>query len=219
VNPQRRNDALARLKHLGEQTAAHGERMAQERGRFAALATRHADGTAPAAVSAFQLFQTPPDLAARMVAMAGLTDGHRVLEPSAGLGRILDAIASDPARVDVVAVEQSPDCCRHLYQQRRACTLKQGDFLALANSGTLGTFDRVVMNPPFTRGLDYSHTIAAVQLLRPNGRLVGLCYDGAKTARIQSMATHWERIAPGAFRESGTMAGVCLFAIDKAGIP
>ena len=175
MNRQRRNDALARLKHLREQTAARGERMAEERGRFAALASRHADGTAPVAVSAFQLFQTPPELAARMVAMAGLTDGMRVLEPSAGLGRILDAIASDPARVDVVAVEQSPDCCRHLYQQRRACTLKQGDFLNLSGSGTLGHFDRVIMNPPFTKGLDYTHTLAAARLLKPGARLVGLC--------------------------------------------
>jgi phospholipid N-methyltransferase len=150
-----------------------------------------------------------------MVAMAGLTDGMRVLEPSAGLGRILDAIASDPARVDVVAVEQSPDCCRHLYQQRRACTLKQGDFLNLSGSGTLGHFDRVIMNPPFTKGLDYTHTLAAARLLKPGARLVGLCYDGAKAGRIQALATSWERIAPGAFRDSGTMAGVCLFTINN----
>lgn len=215
MNPQRRNDALARLKHLGEQTAARGECMAEERGRFAALATRHTDGTAPVAVAAFQLFQTPPELAARMVALAGLADGMRVLEPSAGLGRILDAIASDPARVDVVAVEQSPDCCRQLYQQRRACTLKQGDFLHLSGSGALGAFDRVIMNPPFKNGLDYVHTMAAARLLSPGGRLVGLCYDGAKSGRIQALATSWERITPGAFRDAGTMAGVCLFTIDN----
>ena len=43
-------------------------------------------------VSAPQLFPTPPSLAARMVDLAGLAIGMRVLEPSAGTGRLLEAL-------------------------------------------------------------------------------------------------------------------------------
>ena len=43
-------------------------------------------------VSAPQLFPTPPGLAARMVDLAGLAIGMRVLEPSAGTGRLLEAL-------------------------------------------------------------------------------------------------------------------------------
>ena len=57
-----------------------------------ALARRHEEGTAPKAVSAWQLFPTPPEIAAQMVTLAGIEPGHRVLEPSAGTGRLLDAI-------------------------------------------------------------------------------------------------------------------------------
>ena len=42
-------------------------------------------------VSAPQLFPTPPGLAARIVSLAGLAIGMRVLEPSAGTGRLWEA--------------------------------------------------------------------------------------------------------------------------------
>lgn len=215
MNPDRRNDARLRLLNIKERTALKGEQMAEERERFAALAARHGNGLAPVAVASFQLFQTPSVIAAYMVRLAGLKDGMRVLEPSAGLGRILSAIADDPAQLaEVVAVEQSPDCCRELYRQRRNATLRQADFLELARSPSLGRFDRVIMNPPFSRGLDYKHTLAARALLTPGGRLVGLCYAGARIPALQALASHWEELPPNSFAAEGTRAGVCLFTID-----
>lgn len=44
-------------------------------------------------VSAPQLFPTPPELAARMVELANIMDGDRVLEPSAGTGRLVQGRA------------------------------------------------------------------------------------------------------------------------------
>ena len=38
-----------------------------------------------------QFFETPADLAARMVDLAQIAPGNRVLEPSAGFGRIVRA--------------------------------------------------------------------------------------------------------------------------------
>jgi hypothetical protein len=43
-------------------------------------------------VSAPQLFPTPPDLAARVVALADIRPGQTVLEPSAGTGNLVRAI-------------------------------------------------------------------------------------------------------------------------------
>ena len=50
----------------------------------------------------YQFYETPPDLARRMVAMAEVSDGHRVLEPSAGKGAILKVL---PLAVHRTAVE------------------------------------------------------------------------------------------------------------------
>ena len=68
---------------------------------------------------------TPEDLAgqseiaARMVAALGaLPDDARILEPSAGLGRLLDAVCSPiGSSVTLVAVEVAPQCAGELFRQ------------------------------------------------------------------------------------------------------
>jgi len=52
-----------------------------------------------------QLFPTPPELADRMVALADIRPGQRVLEPSAGTGRIIDAIRRTAHGYAITAVE------------------------------------------------------------------------------------------------------------------
>jgi hypothetical protein len=49
-------------------------------------------------VSVPNLFPTPPELAARMVELAEIQDGQDVLEPSAGTGRIVDAIRAQDGK-------------------------------------------------------------------------------------------------------------------------
>ena len=56
---------------------------------------------------------------------------------------------------------------------------RQADFLEC--NGDLGTFDRIVMNPPFTNGDDIKHIMHALKMLKPGGRLVAICCH-AKTA-------------------------------------
>lgn len=204
---------LLRLRHLQEQTEAVGEAMDAERPRFEAL--RGAE--APRAVVAFQLFQTPEPLAARAVELLGpLPESARVLEPSAGLGRLYRAIRAAHPSARVQLVEVAPDCCAELYRATEGdslATLAQRDFLA---TDGLGPFDAVVMNPPFQRGMDIRHTRHALAMLRPGGVLVGFCYAGAKQGpALEPMANHWEPIEPGAFRESNTNAGAVLFRIVK----
>jgi len=50
----------------------------------------------------YQFYETPPELARRMVALADVRDGQKVLEPSAGRGAILKAM---PQTVHRTAVE------------------------------------------------------------------------------------------------------------------
>lgn len=210
-----RSRGLLRLRHLQEATEARGEEIAAERGRFQRLA--HEDQS-PRAVSAFNLFQTPPAIADRMIA-AATEDGRelgRVLEPSAGLGRLYQAIRrADPACM-VHLVEIEPALCAELWrlvERDENAILHRGDFLEPLP--VVGGFDSIVMNPPFRLGRDVQHIERARLLLRPGGRLVALCYDGAKqNARLRPVVDRWEVLPAGSFKSEGTGAGVALAVID-----
>ncbi len=109
-------------------------------------------------VAAPPLFPTPADLAARVVELAEIEPGQDVLEPSGGTGNILAAcfhlngagFTGTPAGGKTVAVEINAALAEHLRQEYPQADVRCADFLAC--NGELGTFDRIVMNPPFANG-------------------------------------------------------------------
>jgi len=177
--------------------------------RFDRLRDRHTNGVAPRAVSAFQLFQTPASLAARMVALADIRPHHSVLEPSAGLGRILSPIlAARPDRVH--ACELDAALAGELFHTFPGVELSQGDFL----EKHLGEFDRIVMNPPFHMRSDCKHVLHAAGHLAPAGVLVGLCLATRhREEAIRPLCDYWETIPAGTFRAEGTNVETALFRI------
>lgn len=183
--------------------------------RFDRLAARKENGSAPVAVSAWQLFQTPKPLAAKLVALLGLKNGARVLEPSAGLGRILDALKTFKP-CEVVAVEKAQQCAGQLFNQaREGVTLKQRDFMACLPSD-LGLFDAVAMNPPFHMREDIKHILHALKFLKPGGKLAALCMDTPHREKaLRSMSCHWEKIESGAFKSEGTNTATVLLMIEN----
>jgi protein-L-isoaspartate O-methyltransferase len=202
---------LTRLHAARMVNTETGYRMEEMRPRFQALATRHEDGTAPRAVAAFQLFQTPATLAARMVGLADIKAHHSVLEPSAGLGRLLVPIlARKPGRVH--ACELDATLAGELFTQFPGVELSQGDFL----EKHLGEFDRIVMNPPFHMRADVRHVLHAMGHLAPGGVLVGLCLAGRhREEGIRPLCDHWETIPAGAFKAEGTNVETILFRIQN----
>jgi predicted RNA methylase len=204
---------IMRLLHLREQTEAVGEEMRREAGRFEQLAD---PASKPRAVSAFNLFQTPPAIADTMAGllMDRISSESVVLEPSAGLGRLYSALRDAGHNGQVILVEQSAECCRELYEmtrEDRRISIKQRDFLETSQQ-----VDGVIMNPPFKQGRDVKHVKHALSMLRPGGVLVGLCYDGVKQNKhIKPLADMWKPLPAGSFKSEGTRAGVVLFMIGK----
>lgn len=204
-----------RLHALRMENDAAGFAMSEMRPRFDSLAQRHENGTAPRSVSVYQLFQTPPKIAARLVGLLDLKPGARVLEPSAGLGRLLDALAPfDPS--EVVAVENAPACAGELFRQdRTGVTIKQRDFLAVTPD-ELGLFDAVVMNPPFHMRADIRHIQHALQFVKPGGILAALCLFGPSRSQIlKPIASNWIELPPGAFKSEGTNVATVMLTIRK----
>lgn len=161
-----------------------------------------------------QLFPTPPEIAAQMVELADIEPGQRRLEPSAGTGNLITAM-SDIAG-PIVAVEVSPKLADSL--KRRfddgSVTVHCGDFLE--QNGNLGKFDRVIMNPPFERGIDIQHIKHALNFLKPGGKLVALCANGPRQREaLQPLASKWEDLPAGSFSSQGTGVNVALLVIEK----
>ncbi len=123
-----------------------------------------------------QAFYTPADLANRIVQLADIGPGSRVLEPSAGEGALVGSAVG--AGADIVAVEQNQKDYAILSTKfGDRATICLGDFLGFAPAG-LGTFDAVVMNPPFTRGQEVVHVRHAMKFLKLGGVLVSVMSNG-----------------------------------------
>jgi len=162
-------------------------------------------------VTAPQLFPTPPDLAARMAHIADIQPGHSVLEPSAGTGNLIKAFPCVRPSGYVVAVEVNCHLADTL--QPLADEIHQADFLAC--NGELGTFDRIVMNPPFTHGEDIKHILHARAKLNPGGKLVALCANGPRQQdTLKPLADYWEDLPAGSFKAEGTAVNVALLVIE-----
>lgn len=215
-------ESLQRLQGLRLDITAAADRAAFARRRFADLENRKEEGTAPRAVSSFNLFQTPAPIATRMAQMIAGEEAGRILEPSAGLGRIYRALRETllmPARI--IMVEQSAECCAEL---RKTTTGNEGDrvfesdFLSISAFELGGEFDAVCMNPPFKMGTDIRHILHAFEMLAPGGLLVSLCYNGSRqNAKLKPMCDSWELLPEGSFKAEGTSAEVALLTMRKDG--
>lgn len=223
MNDSRRTGIL-RLRHLREVNEAKVEEMEAVAPRFAALAN---NGAAPKVVVARQLFQTPEPLTARLVELltANRPSIGRVLEPSAGLGRLYRAVRAIHPSAPITMVDISPDCCGELYRITESdtlATLVTGDFLPMNWLRLGGQFDSVVMNPPFHGGAlsgDIAHILKASGFLLPGGRLVSICAVGPRQRKaLQPIASQWIDLPRGSFKSEGTNVETAIVVIDRPSV-
>ena len=175
-------------------------------------------------VTAPQLFPTPSHLAARMVDASGVKPGMRVLEPSAGTGRLLEALPGvvpfGPNRqtaLQVVAVEVSAPLAAKLDASGLAGVVHCADFLT-TTVDQLGAFDVVIMNPPFLGGIDVQHIKHALTMVKPGGRLVALCANGPRQREklqpvVDACGGDWEDLPADTFKSEGTGVRVAMLTI------
>lgn len=207
-------ETFNRLHSLRMDNDAAGFAMEEIRPRFQALENRYENGTAPRAVSAFNLFQTPVAMAATLIGLLELKPGERILEPSAGLGRLIDACTPFAAQ-EIVAIEMAPQCASELFRQERTnLIIKQRDFLTVTPAD-IGQFDAIAMNPPFHMRADIRHIEHALKFLRPGGRLAAICMSGpARTARLKPLSSTW--IECGAKQFEATQTATVMMLIKKS---
>jgi protein-L-isoaspartate O-methyltransferase len=204
-------EARARVE-ASKAYAPEREKAAQEAAPFEAV--KQALKAGVQVVAAPQLFSTPPALAARMVELAGIEPGDHVLEPSAGTGNILRALRGLVAEMPL-AIEIDVRLADALRLQGNADVIAC-DFLQLEEPEDASTkFRRVLMNPPFGKGQDCQHIRHALKFLKPGGRLVAICADGPRQqAELRPLATTWEELPDGTFRDQGTNVRTVLLTVQ-----
>lgn len=116
-------------------------------------------------------FVTPSPVALRMAGYAEVTRQMSALEPQSGTGNIAQAIIDLCAGVDLHVNEQHHALYSATVQRLgEQATATQGDFLEYTGR----TFDRIVMNPPFSKRQAYHHIAHAQTLLKPGGVIIAL---------------------------------------------
>lgn len=168
----------------------------------------------------FNFFPSPPAVVERLMDLADIERGMRVLEPSAGKGAIAYACADLGATVDC-------------YE------LMDANFVALAGDPTLGPvtkadfltiepspiYDRVVMNPPFLKQSDIKHVLHAHKFLKSDGLLVAVMSAGvefrtdARTTAfkqfVEDHSGHIEQLPENSFKASGTGVRTVIAVIPE----
>lgn len=203
-----------------------GEDMKKESARFEALR----EGGEVVALSSPLLYPTPQWLAEKMVELADIEDGQEILEPSAGMGAIVEALkAVDVDYMHIMATEIDTKLAEYLREQhsykientmRDYVTVTTADFLSSGydNTSKYGDdcgYERILMNPPFNKGSDIKHINHALTKLKSTGRLVAICADGPRQREaFQDLATHWETLPAGTFKNAGTNVNTALLIID-----
>jgi phospholipid N-methyltransferase len=163
-------------------------------------------------------FPTPLPVAEQLVTLACIEPGHRILEPSAGSGNLIDAVLQSSGNVQLSYCEMNCfllDLLREKYDGKDFVHFAGRDFMELDPAHSGQQFDRIVMNPPFERGQDIDHIFHAYRMLAPKGILTAIVSAGVfhrkdkKTLgfrKLLEQAQAFVQQLPGdAFKSSGTM--------------
>ncbi|MFY2610601.1 methyltransferase [Achromobacter ruhlandii] len=166
-----------------------------------------------------QLFVSGPRLSAQAARLAAVQPGHRVLDPSAGTGDLLAAVATSCPAAMLAAIDIEARLAPALRARLPGLQLTVADFLDCTPEA-FGLVDRIVMNPPFRNGADIAHIEHGLRFLAPGGRMVAICASGprqhaALRPRVAAAGGHWEELPSDTFRHAGTSVRTAIFVLDQ----
>jgi hypothetical protein len=173
-------------------------------------------------------FPTQRPVVDRMVELAFMNyvpEDARFGEFSAGQGAIVDALVEAgirPEQIDICEIDE----LNRMVLERKGYALAGDDFLSF--DGPPNTYDRILINPPFSVQGDrlayITHIERAYELLRPHGVMVAIAPPGflRNTGQrekdfLKFVLTFGEysEIEAGAFKESGTGIATVMIYLEK----
>lgn len=155
-----------------------------------------------------QYYPTPKKIVNLMLEEIYLRDGDKVLEPSCGCGRIMDAAKKKDA--NVIGFE--------IHAGRAKESIDKGHNVIIGNfleSVPTGDFDKVIMNPPFYGKHYHKHIEHAMKFLKHGGILCAVLPVTARYDHGLIKNGSWRDLPIGSFRESGTNVNTTILKIRK----
>lgn len=188
------------------------------------LATALDDGKIVDPKKEWDFFETPEDVADRMAKFLEIKITDRILEPSAGAGRLIEAAFRHGASFqNTLAIEAWSENREILKSKCLVAT--ETDFLK-TDTASIGAVEKIIMNPPFSGGQDIAHCLHAYSMLRPGGRMACITGPGwqYRTDKKHAAFKAWfeslnnavvEELPAGTFKDSGTNVRSLLLKIIK----
>lgn len=192
----------------------------------AALLSQISQGEVRNLKKEFQFFETPGELADRIVSIANIKSNTCVLEPSAGRGAIVKAVQRKiPGKI--------VNCCEIMdinlgfLNKIPHVRIIVDDFFKLKSfpDSIYPLYDRIVANPPFSKNQDIDHIMEMWDHLKVGGKLVSVASthwqisDNKKEKAFRGfLEKHQAKIIPvekGTFKESGTTIATNIIVINK----
>lgn len=174
-----------------------------------------------------QFYHTPAAAAQEVLENLYLSEGSRILEPSAGEGHLVEPLLAKGHHV--TAIELHGDRVNKLRRlEGDNCEVIQGNFL---NQPAHATYSAVVMNPPFSGTHWMDHVRHAWDFVAPGGKLVAILPVSAHVAETKAhvqfrrwaeKANHryayrmFTDLPPESFAEAGTNINTVILSMTKS---
>jgi len=173
-----------------------------------------------------QAFYSPWSLATRMAKLLDIQNHNSVFEPSAGGGALVKAVVQR-AKADLTPIRLSYcEINERMWPEidlvANGGARLGGDFMELSLEHT---FDRIIANPPFTKGQDVDHVTKMYKHLKPGGVLVAITSPGWRFRKdkrhtafrkfIEDNGAWVENLEEGTFKDAGTQVKTVLVVITK----
>lgn len=176
----------------------------------------------------FQFFETPKELAIKMIEMLEVERGDNILEPSAGQGAIADLLPYNAELgIEPFLIELDKDNYDILKEKKYIA--QNRDFLECSLDDkfkdNISSFSKIIMNPPFSKNQDIKHIMHAYSLLKEKGILVSIVSEHPFFANdklsvefrqfLEDNNAEIIKNDDGAFKESGTMVNTRIIKLKK----
>lgn len=155
----------------------------------------------------YQFFPTPKEIVSLMIGFAEIKNSDTILEPSAGDGAIANELISITPNIHIV--ELNPK----MFDLLKDFPVRLNEDFLTAKLEPV--YDKVVMNPPFSKQQDVDHILKAFSLLKPGGILVSVVSESPFFRQNKKSIEFREwldinnaeifELESGAFKSSGTM--------------
>jgi 16S rRNA G1207 methylase RsmC len=117
--------------------------------------------------------------------------------------------------MDVYCIEMNPESAVQLRAKGYSTVLTSNFLTTPPGSG----YQRIVMNPPFTKNQDIKHVAHALTWLAPGGLLVAVMLGNTERPKLKEVLDGYDwdfiEVPAGAFKESGTNIKTAILTVQR----